>query len=381
MEKEIKEENNTKVINKLFLIGNGLDLSMGIKTSYKDFLRHYLIDSVFKLYSEGVSRGSQYRFYQDSLLSVGFNYKPIETRDEFETFIEKFDDYMEIVSWLKRNQLMHFSIDKSVLFKNIIEKSINGWVDIEAVYYTLLKICLFNNIKELQKLNEDFQYLQERLEEYLLSINNKNINYEDSRYIIHKFRDQIIESDLSYEIQSRSITVKTYYFLNFNYTNYLKKILNNARTFNDIKGEIEVNNIHGILESKDNPMVFGYGDELDSDYKKIEETGDKRAFEFIKSFKYSYNNNLKNLHRFIDSEEFQVCVYGHSCGLSDRVMLNEIFEHENCKSIKVYFYENENGDNDYRSKVMDISRHFNSNQLMRRKVVPFNMQNKIPQIK
>jgi len=85
--------------------------------------------------------------------------------------------------------------------------------------------------------------------------------------------------------------------------------------------------------------------------------------------------------KFLSSMEYQVCVYGHSCGLSDRLMLNEIFEHDNCKSIKIYFYENKKGENDFINKTMEVSRHFNSNQLMRKKIVDFNSNNKIPQIK
>ncbi|MDP3354056.1 MAG: hypothetical protein Q8S44_09990, partial [Flavobacteriaceae bacterium] len=93
--------------------------------------------------------------------------------------------------------------------------------------------------------------------------------------------------------------------------------------------------------------------------------------------------NYRKLLSFLNSNYYQVCIYGHSCGLSDRVMLNEIFEHENCKSIKIYFYEYEDGSNgnDFSNKNMDISRHFNSNKLMRQKIVEFNPKNKIPQIK
>lgn len=74
-------------------------------------------------------------------------------------------------------------------------------------------------------------------------------------------------------------------------------------------------------------------------------------------------------------------VNGHSCDISDRVMLNEIFEHENCVSVKVYFYKDENGKTDFTNKTMNISRHFNSNKLMREKIVEFNPDNEIPQIK
>lgn len=45
---------------------------------------------------------------------------------------------------------------------------------------------------------------------------------------------------------------------------------------------------------------------------------------------------------------------GHSCGLSDRTMLKEIFEHDNCKSIKTIIIKwgNESYENDYDEKPM-----------------------------
>jgi hypothetical protein len=59
-------------------------------------------------------------------------------------------------------------------------------------------------------------------------------------------------------------------------------------------------------------------------------------------------------------------------------MLNEIFENENCKSIKLYYYKDEN---DFNNKTMEISRHFKHNNLMRKKIVNFNVKDKIPQLK
>ena len=109
----------------------------------------------------------------------------------------------------------------------------------------------------------------------------------------------------------------------------------------------------------------------------MEEMNDNRFFKYIKSFHYFKNSCYRKLIRFLDSNDFQVCIYGHSCGLSDRVMLNEIFEHNNCKSIKIYFYKDEN---DFINKTMEISRHFNDNQSMRKKITEFNLKNEIPQI-
>jgi hypothetical protein len=60
---------------------------------------------------------------------------------------------------------------------------------------------------------------------------------------------------------------------------------------------------------------------------------------------------------------------GHSCGLSDRVLLNTVFEHKNCKSIKIFFHEQENGIDNYTDIVQNISRHFDDKKLMRSKIV------------
>ena len=62
-------------------------------------------------------------------------------------------------------------------------------------------------------------------------------------------------------------------FLNFNYTS-LEKIYRNPLDFEQFeqsgKPKSLINHIHGIIESDDNPMIFGFGDELDEDYKSIE---------------------------------------------------------------------------------------------------------------
>jgi len=60
---------------------------------------------------------------------------------------------------------------------------------------------------------------------------------------------------------------------------------------------------------------------------------------------------------------------GHSCGNSDRTLLNTLFEHKNCVSIKVFYHQiNENDDN-YSDVIRNISRNFNDKKMMREKVV------------
>ena len=70
---------------------------------------------------------------------------------------------------------------------------------------------------------------------------------------------------------------------------------------------------------------------------------------------------------------------GHSCGLSDRVMLNTIFEHENCRSIKIFYHKKKDGTDNYSDIVQNISRHFKEKSLMRRKIVNKSLSIPLPQ--
>ncbi|MBK6364090.1 MAG: hypothetical protein IPF52_11590 [Saprospiraceae bacterium] len=59
------------------------------------------------------------------------------------------------------------------------------------------------------------------------------------------------------------------------------------------------------------------------------------VFTHIKSFDYFKTDNYSKLLAFLESE-FDVYIMGHSCGLSDRTLLSTIFEHENCRKIKIF---------------------------------------------
>ncbi|OFY02223.1 MAG: hypothetical protein A2W90_22400 [Bacteroidetes bacterium GWF2_42_66] len=156
--------------------------------------------------------------------------------------------------------------------------------------------------------------------------------------------------------------------MNFNYTKTLEFYTNrNFRTKNNLI------NIHGELVNLSNPIIFGYGDEMDPNYEKIENLNNNEFLKNIKSFGYFQSSNYQDIIRFIDSENFTVKILGHSCGLSDRILLNTIFEHPNCKAIKIYYYQKSETENDYFEKTQEISRHFKASGKgnMRTKIVPF----------
>ena len=149
--------------------------------------------------------------------------------------------------------------------------------------------------------------------------------------------------------------------LNFNYTYTADAYLHRNEYF-------KTNHIHGELLNPES-IIFGYGDELDEGYKKLLKLDENEYLQNIKSIKYLESSNYRDMLSFIESAPYQVCIMGHSCGNSDRTLLNTLFEHKNCVSIKPFYYQKEEGEDNYLEIVQNICRNFTDMQLMRDKVV------------
>ena len=149
--------------------------------------------------------------------------------------------------------------------------------------------------------------------------------------------------------------------LNFNYTRTADLYLPNEEIF-------KVNHIHGDLSDKCN-IIFGYGDELDDNYKNILKQDNNEYLKNIKSINYLNSTNYREMLSYIESSPYQIYIMGHSCGLSDKTLLNTLFEHDNCVSIKPFYYINNEGFDNYTEIVQNISRNFTDMKLMRDRVV------------
>ncbi len=164
------------------------------------------------------------------------------------------------------------------------------------------------------------------------------------------------------EVCKKYLSPSEILLLNFNYTS-------TADLYIPEGSEFKVNHIHSELGNEKNPIIFGYGDELDDDYKEIAKLNDNDYLKNIKSIRYLETDNYRKLLSFIDSAPFQIYIMGHSCGNSDRTLLNTLFEHRNCVSIKPFYYEKPDGTDNYIEIVQNISRNFNDMRLMRDRVV------------
>lgn len=355
-------------MNRLIILGNGFDLAHNIKTSFNQFILDYLCNAVNTFYSENR--------YVDPLLEIRFKYAN-QSFGQQKNPANKENVY-KLLEQLDYSSNYHFQI-KSDLLRSIHKKTSKlKWVDIEVEFFNiLLKAKQQNNPGSVDKINDDLDFLKTKLIEYLKNQEDSFSNVYDKEDLVECFCQVIYPHEIvTTELQEKQFP-ENLYFLNFNYTKTIEDYYERSKK----KIKSEINYIHGNLGGIHGQPIFGFGDELDKKYIEFEDEHNNSLFKHIKSFEYSKTKNYYLLIRFIESNDFQVSIYGHSCGISDRTMLNEIFEHENCKSIKVFYHKVDDDTNDYTEKIFEISRHFKNKGLMRKKIIPFDLSQEMPQPK
>ena len=378
MERTSRQEMERRGMNRLILIGNGFDLALGLKTGYSDF--------VIWLMKKYLAKAAGNRGVQSKIVdhANGYVKNPLFSVEWTNSYVFEKEEFGRITNI---NLLNQFISKYRIQFKNeskfysriISHFGQKGWVDIEKIFYEILLECLKPNNYTIENLNSDLYFLKSELEEYLIECTSSEIDWSELGLTMTSqfnapFNPRLIQNPNKVNVSPKPDRIC---FLNFNYTASVSRFLKFFKGYTE--SFVEEIPIHGKLRDTENPIIFGFGDELDAYYEKLENRNDNKFFEHIKSFKYLQATNYHKLIRFIDSSNFEVFIYGHSCGLSDRTMLREIFEHENCKSIKIYFHQRTNGSNDFEEKTMEISRHFSNKGIMRRKIVDKKQCASIPQ--
>jgi hypothetical protein len=398
-------------MNRLIIVGNGFDLAHNLPTSYKnfidDFWKNFGRNRGLSLTKKILNINDQYDRY------FGYGGKNVNNYSDFVECMNHYcKDYDLLIDseslHVRHRQNIHIFSFNNDFFRIISSASINNWVEIENKYYEILKSLVNKKShyykKDITALNDEFEEIKILLQEYLKDNVIDKFDFaskpENSEKIldIFRIRHKDLASDLgnnlfleyppedhkeliNFDKQLLSIKGDKPHnlFLDFNYTptvdNYIKQII--SRSKSDY-GTASVIKIHGEVYSVSNPINFGFGDEMDEDYKIIEKTSDNLYFKNIKSFQYMHNSNYRKLLNWIETEKFQVFIFGHSCGLSDRTLLNTIFENHNCRSIKIFFHGNKGNDN-YTELTNNISRHFNQKKLMRSKLVDKTICSELPQ--
>lgn len=416
-------------MNRIILVGNGFDLAHGLATRYEDFInwywdewgsylagygKDYITDELcsFKLKDE-VGLACWYMVW-------GWHYK-IYAKDY---------SMRDLVDIAKADTKVCDFQEHSKFFSEICKSIENkGWVDIESEYYKLLNSEGINP----ENLNREFDIVRNKLIDYLSSIQslkiNASITINDIRECIMApfsakeiaieaknkwtefvkrriYDEDLIENIKLYKpldakernekvdefrtnwqwqmngmglesIDEGALPADMLYpdrvmLLNFNYTKTADMYMPNDDY------HFPINHIHGHLDNPES-VIFGYGDELDNKYQEISNLNNNELLKNIKSIRYLEDVNYRNVLEFVESAPYQIYIMGHSCGTSDRTLLNTLFEHPNCVSIKPFYYQNDEGQDNYIEIVQNISRNFSNAQKMRDRVVNKTFCQPLPQ--
>lgn len=388
-------------MNKLIIVGNGFDLAHGLPTSYQDFVTDFWENLQENQKNELTRKIVNFNREYDTLFN--YNKSEIKSFSDFELHLQQYCKKNDLLIDLEqltvknKNNILVFKIENE-LFRLLCQASITNWCTIEKKYYEILKSLAFEEKncyqKDIQTLNQEFEDIKLLLHDYLkknvvdafdftdapigneeilrfFNVKYQKLNTNPDNELFLQFppedHEVLIQDDneLTSKIGQRPHSL----FLDFNYTptasNYVKQI----NSLNELHyGTASIIKIHGEIGSEENSIKIGYGDEMDEDYKKIENTPDDYYINNIKSFQYMHNSNYKKLINWIETRKFQVFIFGHSCGLSDRTLLNTIFQNHNCRSIKIFYHKNENTDN-YTELTHNLSKLFTEKEMMRLKVV------------
>ena len=228
-------------------------------------------------------------------------------------------------------------ISTNYLLQSLLNDEFDLWSDIEVTYFNIL--TNFNDRAYLQKyyngvhkyrnikgLNDSFEKIKKYLEIYLTEIEQgfaKIRNYEK----------------IFQELDNDKTVV-----VNFNYTNTVKNYISHTN--------IELIHIHGELNNTENPIIFGFAAE-DEESKKLLVENENGFVRNIKKFNYLFTNNEELLKEHLKSKEFNVFVLGHSCGISDRLILGQILNSKGVHQIIPFYFRDTNG---YFNTMVNIDR-------------------------
>jgi len=312
----------------LIIIGNGFDKAHNLKTSYNEFIENLFNEKYFK------DKDS----YTDVLESC------LPTINTFEKIINHFQGFDAAKRYAKgKNCPFHFSPrSANVKFNSrfiellIYDMAEYKWCDIEYKYFQELK--RYNNSEYNPKiLNDDFDIVKKHLVNYLKE-EEKNAAKIDSYEYFFKLFTNSPETLI----------------LNFNYTRTLENL------YKDVV-KCQIIHIHGELENEENPIIFGYAADI-GETSQLLSQNDQEFLKNIKKYSYKRTNNERNLNLFLDSidrlDSLRIFILGHSCGLSDNLILNTIFNHRTIGSINMLYHENYKN---YFDVQVNIDRIMNSN--------------------
>ncbi len=278
---------NRKLVKITFLIGNGFDLNVGLKTSYSDFYAYYTKE------------------YPDDFLA-----KKIE-QDK--------DDWADL----------EWALGQST--KQTTPQRKNEFFDSEE------------NLE-----NALVEYLESEMKKLCLESSKTRLKAEGAVYsALTKFykKSEVEDIEELKNIMENANNLTEYSFINFNFTNTLEQCLNTLGNrfpslhFSSFKNET-VLHIHGSICDKS--VVVGVNDESQIANEDFRDNESKTLL--IKSYiNDSYKNTRVNDARTIIDSSDIICIFGMSLGITDRMWWQHIAKwlQQDCSHKLVIFTKKE----------------------------------------
>ncbi|MEP5611500.1 MAG: AbiH family protein [Cyclobacteriaceae bacterium] len=335
-------------INRVILIGNGFDISHGLKTKYEHFM-HFLLSD---LISE--ARKVSPQNYSDQLLidrlvltekNSKFRLNKGSVRDLFGQFQNK-----EIFTEFRPTQFIQAL--RADLSKN-------NWADFEVVYYRhLCDLLDLGGAESLMlQFNKSVEEVRKRLTEYF------------EKKVVNRITDELVIDEYNDIFHHDEREIAETFVVNFNYTSTFKLLYDPYESF-------EVVNIHGQCGDGNN-VFLGYGDREDDNFDRLLDLNNPDIVKNLKSLHYkrSPESQEDEIDQFLDDVAFEVDVIGHSCGQSDRDVLRKVFDHQNCQAINIYHF------NDFERIHLELERLLRDDPVRDRKIKRFDPKKQCPQFK
>ena len=407
-------------MNRIILIGNGFDLAHELPTSFQDFLDDYWEKIINQIKSTAPGtpfhnedlfiektpgtwlEGTNYQTfrgtlegYTDKLIFKNKFLRTISDQHSIKNWVDIENEYYKLLKKSFQEKTPNYNISDlnrdfgkiktalEVYITNIVnEKEVNNeriQNQIRSRIYSYFSYVDFSEDAISKKIQLELDLITtaiEKLEkdkigltQYSDKMNNLISRVRGSENMALQLRKLLLSGNAPnfFDLYPDNIL-----FLNFNYTktDHLYHQAFNFDNPGEVNPEIKSLHIHGSVYKYDyNPVIFGFGDEIDEHYRTIENLNDNQYLEHIKSIKYLETDNYKRLLDFINSGDYQVFIFGHSCGNSDRTLLNTLFEHNNCVSIKPFYHRKAESEDNYSEITMNITRNFKNKASLRDKVV------------
>lgn len=296
----------------LYIIGNGFDLYLGLKTSYCDFFKHkdnerdlnYLeirktiLEDINKK-AKNIEKGATPKIEINKNTSI-----PTEIKENLFLLYLILEENDKTINWHDvEKKILKANKEMNNLFEKLEENRYLEILGEEKIKYGtrlgkesyLIKTLgekNFNFLKELNKFEKKFG-------NYIAQINNDLFDIG-----MGTFKDKNIECKVRkiFEVDNNITNI----VINFNYTTYLKKM--------DYISEMT--NVHGTFE---NP-IFG----IDNT-----EIGNDREFYYLtKTSRVLFNNTIKEEFKLPNKIEIsKICFFGHSLARADYSYFQSIFDY------------------------------------------------------